>query len=227
MVKAVIFDIDNTLYSFSYAHDWAMKALCDYCQRELNLSPEDFRAASTRAMLRQKTGNEESVCWHSRCVRFQLVMEEYGLPLRYAGILNELYWNTLLDHIVPSPGVIDTVHALRARGIRLGVASDMTLDWQLKKLHRLTLLDDFHFLVTSEEAGVEKPHPRLFQICIQKAGCLPEECLMIGDNLKKDILGAQRAGMHALWFQPDRQQAALSPDVKSIPTFQGLIEHII
>ncbi|MCD7887241.1 MAG: HAD-IA family hydrolase, partial [Clostridiales bacterium] len=92
---------------------------------------------------------------------------------------------------------------------------------------RLGLLDALDFVVTSEEAGVEKPDPGLFLLCAEKAGCLPEECLFIGDNLKKDVLGAQNAGMEALWLQPDPQKAGEYPSVKSIPGFQGLIDHIL
>lgn len=39
-----------------------------------------------------------------------------------------------------------------------------------------------------------------YELCIEKAGCLPEECLMIGDSLEKDVLGAKAAGMQAMQF---------------------------
>ena len=56
------------------------------------------------------------------------------------------------------------------------------------------------FVVTSEEAGCEKPEKAFYELCIKKAGCLPEECLMIGDSLEKDVLGAKAAGMQAMQF---------------------------
>ena len=39
-------------------------------------------------------------------------------------------------------------------------------------------------------------------MCIKKAGVLPKECLFVGDNFHKDIVGAIRGGMHALWYHP-------------------------
>lgn len=227
MPKAVIFDIDDTLYSYKSANAHAMDALCRYARRELNLEEGAFREDYNRVMDYQMRERGETAGCHSRAIRLQLLLEERGLPLRHAAAMNDLYWNALLDVITPSPGVTELIQALKGRGIRLGVGSDMTADWQLKKLERLGLLDLMDFVVTSEEAGVEKPDPGLFLLCAEKAGCLPEECLFIGDNLKKDVLGAQNAGMEALWLQPDPQKAGEYPSVKSIPGFQGLIDHIL
>ncbi len=227
MRKAVIFDIDDTLYNYREANAHGMEALCRYAQRELGIDEAAFRADYDRVMAFQMRERGETAGCHSRAIRLQLLLEERGLPLRHAAAMNDLYWNALLEVIVPSPGVTELIAAAKKRGLRLGVGSDMTADWQLKKLEKLGLLDAMDFVVTSEEAGVEKPHPALFRLCAEKAGCLPEECLFIGDNLRKDVLGAENAGMEALWLQPDPQKAGEYPSVKSIPGFQGLIDHIL
>ena len=73
---------------------------------------------------------------------------------------------------------------------------------------------------------MEKPDFGVFRLCAYKAGCAMEECLFIGDNLRKDVQGALEAGMSALWYQPDAQRAARVPNVKSIPSYEGLIDHI-
>ncbi|MCD8147739.1 MAG: HAD family hydrolase [Clostridiales bacterium] len=227
MRKAVIFDIDDTLYNYKTANAQVMGVLCRYARRELGVDEAAFRADYDRVMRFQFREYGQTAGCHSRAIRLQLLLEERGLPLRHAAVMNDLYWNALLDAIVPSPGVTELISAAKGRGLRIGVGSDMTADWQLKKLEKLGLLDAMDFVVTSEEAGVEKPDPGLFLLCAKKAGCLPEECLFIGDNLRKDVLGAQSAGMEALWFQTDPQKAGEYPSVKSIPGFQGLIDHIL
>lgn len=226
MLKAVIFDIDDTLYSYRSANAAAMPAVADYVRRELGVEPERFLTLYQHAMEEQLSSHSTVAGCHSRAIRFQMVLEPLGLGLHHAAILNDLYWNTLLGATEPFPGVTDFVRLLRERGIRTGVGSDMTTDWQLKKLHRLGLLKLMDFVVTSEEAGVEKPDPGLFALCREKAGCRSEECLFIGDSLKKDVRGALGAGMHALWFQPDTAAAAEQPDVRSIQGYQGLVDHI-
>ncbi len=226
MLKAVIFDIDDTLYSYHGANAHALPLVGDYARRELSVEAERFLALYQRCMEEQLRTHSTVAGCHSRAIRFQMVLERLGAPLHHAAVLNDLYWNSLLDVITPFPGVLDFLRALGARGIRRGVGSDMTTDWQLKKLHRLGLLEELDFVVTSEEAGVEKPDEGLFRLCAQKAGCAPEECLFIGDNLRKDVLGARGAGMDALWLNPAGAAAAEGLDVKSIQGYLGLIDHI-
>jgi putative hydrolase of the HAD superfamily len=133
----------------------------------------------------------------------------------------------MMDEMTPAEGAAQLLDGLRERGIRLGVGSDMTADWQIKKLDKLKLLDKLDFIVTSEEAGVEKPELKLFQLCAKKAGCAMEECLFVGDNLKKDVLGALNAGMDAVWVQPEESLRAEHPNVKSVSALKELIEHIL
>lgn len=226
MVKAVIFDIDNTLYDFDAGNRCGTAATVAYAQRELGLSAEAFNDACREAMAEQFRDHSLTAGCHSRAIRYMMVMEKFGLPLRHAHILNDLYWAELLRVIVPCDGVKDFILQLRSRGCRIGVGTDMTCDWQLKKLDRLGLLELMDFIVTSEEAECEKPGEKFFDLCLKKAGCPAEECLFIGDNLKKDVSGALDAGMDALWYQPDAEKAAQEPLVKSIQGYNGLIEHI-
>ena len=56
------------------------------------------------------------------------------------------------------------------------------------------------FLVTSEEAGRDKPDSPIFELALKKAGCTPAEALMVGDNFTHDIIGAHRVGIDGLWL---------------------------
>ena len=61
----------------------------------------------------------------------------------------------------------------------------------------------FHDIVISEEVGVQKPDPEVFQIALARAGdpaVTPDRAIMIGDNLHSDIQGALDAGLDACWF---------------------------
>ena len=55
-------------------------------------------------------------------------------------------------------------------------------------------------MVISQEAGVSKPDPRIFEIALD--GIDPGEALMIGDGTGSDVLGANRAGVDMCWFNP-------------------------
>ena len=89
---------------------------------------------------------------------------------------------------------------------------------QFRKLEALGVLKLFDFVVSSEEAGYEKPDKVLFMLCVSKSGCDASECLYVGDNLKSDILAAERAGLRAAWFVPDKKPL---PDGAPLP-----VDHI-
>lgn len=95
---------------------------------------------------------------------------------------------------------MELLRALKARGLRVGVGTNMTADMQIEKLRILGMTPWVDLLVTSEEVGAEKPDPRLFALCAEKAGAEPGRCVFVGDSLAKDAAGAQAAGLLGVWY---------------------------
>lgn len=204
MIKTVIFDVDNTLYSYTKAHGKAFEALLAYAEKELGMSCDAFADLHKKTESRLRVHMGDVAALHNRCIRYQNMLESRGLPLHpHVLKMNDLYWNTLLDAAVPSDGAPETLKALKEQGIRIGVGTDMTAHVQFEKLSVLGLLSDIDFLVSSEEVGAEKPAPLFFARCVEKARAQKSECLFVGDSLKKDVLGAQDAGMKAVWYCPE------------------------
>ena len=71
---------------------------------------------------------------------------------------------------------------------------------QHKKLKNSNILNYFNTITTSEEAGVKKPHPTIFEMSLKKANALPEKSVMIGDNYEADIIGAADFGLQTIYF---------------------------
>ena len=226
MTKAVLFDIDNTPYDLAAPHAEALRETEVRAAAELGVPRETLHAAYQRAFDWQIGNHADNAGFHSRAVRFQRVLEELRLPLRYAVPLADRYWAELLDRIGaagPVDGAAELLRGLKERGTRVGAATDMTADWQFRKLERLGLLDDLDFMVTSEEAGAEKPAAAFFALCLEKAECRPEECVFVGDNLRKDALGALHAGMRAFWVEPGAAKRAERPEVPSVASLRELL----
>ena len=93
-----------------------------------------------------------------------------------------------------------TLQFLRRKGIKVWIITDSITYTQLKKLAKLNLSEDIDFLITSEEAGTEKPHSWGFLLACHKAGVLTNEALMVGDNIERDIDGAQWVWMKGIWI---------------------------
>ena len=205
-IKSVLFDIDNTLYDYDSADAQAKEEVYAYCWQQFG-----WKVTETKAYLQEaqtqiknhagKISSKDTVVTHNRLIRFQKMLENQHLPLTpHAISLYNIYWDTLISSMEVSGGITDYIKSLKQNGIRIGIATDMTAHIQFRKLEKLSLLSFVDFVVTSEEAGCEKPEKFFYELCIEKAGCLPEECLMIGDSLEKDVLGAKRAEMQAIRF---------------------------
>ena len=165
MIKAILFDIDDTLYSYKAAHEVAFARVCAYAEEALGIPPEELKRLYNEEMESMKllVGSQAAV--HNRLIRFLRILERLRLPLSAARALDSLYWNTLIDAAVPEPGCREALESLKQSGYILGVGTNMTLDWQLVKLEKLGLLPLFSFVVSSEEAGVENPRPGLLDLC--------------------------------------------------------------
>ena len=227
MLRAVIFDLDGTLYDYKAAHAPAFAALTDYAGKSLGIAPEAFRNLHRQAerVVNERCGGPCAAV-HSRLIRYQVILELAGASIARAPEMSRLYWSTLIKAMRPNPGMLECLQALRGMGLMIGVCTNMTADWQFEKLIALGIMPLVDFLVTSEEAGAEKPERRIFDLCARKAGCEPGACVFVGDNLKGDALGALNAGMRSIWLSAGEDTEGCDPEIVRIDSLHALPEVI-
>ncbi|HVB09531.1 MAG TPA: HAD-IA family hydrolase [Bacillota bacterium] len=181
MTAAVLFDVGNTLLHLDYA--W----VAEHFGRPLH----EVRAAemSVRQGLKGHSGNY-----------FLDVAGRLGLPPGSGHAV-------LVEHdrrpeglwCVPDPDAVPVLCELGQRGVRLGVISNA--DGRVRKqLEMAGLASYFAVIVDSAEVGMSKPEPGIFQVAAERLGVAPADCIYVGDIYQIDVLGAQAAGMRALWL---------------------------
>jgi len=123
-----------------------------------------------------------------------------NLSLKYLEFLPQ--YNHLLE---------DTVEILEylKPNYKLHIITNGFEEIQNDKLRNSNISEYFETITTSEEAGVKKPHSKIFELALEKATAFPENSLMIGDNFEADILGAKNAGMKFLYFDYYQKQIDL------------------
>ncbi len=97
--------------------------------------------------------------------------------------------------IRPREGLQETISGLLARGLRLGILSNVmsrTMVRQILERHGLT--SAFSYTLLSSECRIRKPDPRIFEICLADMGLPKEEVLYVGDTISRDVRGALAAG---------------------------------
>jgi putative hydrolase of the HAD superfamily len=134
--------------------------------------------------------------------RFLLTLRRMGLPDKQLGLeLEEAYMATTPAKQKLLPGVHESLKYLQAK-YDLHIITNGFEDAQQFKLSNSGIRDYFSHVVTSDTAGATKPNREIFLYSERVTGARPEECLMIGDDERADVYGAQKAGWKAIHFDP-------------------------
>ena len=81
--------------------------------------------------------------------------------------------------------------------------------------------NDFEFILTSSEYMFRKPHARIFQLALEKAGLQPEEVWYIGDDYQCDVVGARNAGIFPVYYIGASKKEPME-DVLTVSTWEEL-----
>ena len=110
----------------------------------------------------------------------------------------QTYWRTFLSNATLFDEVKELLDDIRLLGIPTAIVTDLTAQIQFRKLVYFGLDEFFDYVVTSEEAGADKPDSRPFNVALEKLQLKPENIWMIGDSASNDMVGAHRAGMYKI-----------------------------
>ena len=190
---AFLFDTDNTLYPYDPAHAAAQKAVRDKVVSTFSIAPEDFDRAFKDARQQVKTRLKHTASSHSRLIYLQRMLEIMGLGSQVLLALDfeQTYWRTFLSNAVLFDGVKELLDDIRLLGIPTAIVTDLTAQIQFRKVVYFGLDHYFDYIVTSEEAGFDKPHEAPFQIALEKMQPKGDCIWMIGDSAVNDIRGAR------------------------------------
>ena len=190
---AILFDTDNTVYPYNPAHAAAYAAVRDKVVARFSIKPEQFDTAFKEAREQVKTRLKHTAASHSRLLYLQRMLEIMGLGSQVLLALDfeQTYWRTFLSNAILFDEVKELLDDLRLLGIPTAIVTDLTAQIQFRKVVYFGLDHYFDFIVTSEEAGFDKPHAAPFQIALEKMRPKGDCIWMIGDNPVNDIRGGR------------------------------------
>jgi HAD superfamily hydrolase (TIGR01549 family) len=207
MVRAVLFDLDDTLFDHTGCSRDALAAAQD-CHESLGgVALADLERVHSRLLeeLHADVMLGKVPLDQARQERFRRLLVATGttpdgdLVAETAAAYRDRYKS--VRRAVCGAG--ELLAALSGR-VRLGIVSNNLYDEQMEKL-RVCGLDTFvDSVVVSERAGVSKPDPAIFSVALQELETDAQGAVMVGDSWKADIAGARAAGIQPIWFNPLR-----------------------
>jgi HAD superfamily hydrolase (TIGR01509 family) len=202
-IKGILLHLDNTLYVFEPCHKAGYNACKKAAKDKYGIDSKTFDSGwefGRNKVHKDLAGQGAS---HSRLLYLQKLYEKiFGKTNpEFTLEMEEIYWITYLKTMKLKPGMEAFLKRVKEENISVCLVTNLTAREQMRKWIQLDLSMYVDFLVTSEEAGVEKPEAAIFQLAIEKMGLNNKEVIMIGDSMVKDIRGAINLGMKAYWVK--------------------------
>ena len=219
--KAVLWDLDDTLYSRIEA---ARRTYPGMFRSLLYEDRDDaYIEAAADFMIHHLV--RDSMIHEST---FQALFQAFppNKDFRLADC-QEYYFDHIHEYAVVGQEQLSVVKKLRALGIKTAIVTNVAADrfaFQRNKIRTLGLEPYFDAVVLSGEVGVHKPDRRVFDYATAQLGVANEDCVLVGDNPNADILGALGAGMEAVWIDVwgDGDRFAGNPKVHRV---QSVLEY--
>lgn len=198
--KYLLLDLDNTLYNYTHCHNKSLENVFGIMANHSNKTIIELTKLYDLINKRLKFELGFTASSHNKTIYFKHMIELLNLDLSLLIECEEEYWKTFYETIVCYEGVIEFLKWIKNKHIKIAILTDYETKYQIKKLRLLDILQYIDVVVTSEEIGKEKPSSYMFLTALNKLNAMSEECIMIGDNYEKDILGAKNLNICNFWF---------------------------
>lgn len=220
--KAILLDIDDTLYCYEQAHKFAIKNIINYFKEKFELDEETVLLIYEKARNKVHLDLDKTAASHNRLLYFQNMCEILDInPLKFGKKLSDLYWNKFLENLKVFEGVYGLLEKYKNS---ICLITDLTAYIQYQKIEKLKINRFCKKIVTSEEAGVEKPHPNIFNLALQKLAMKTHDVCMIGDNFSKDIYGATSLNIDSIWFNHKNiKKNYKKNNIKEVTSFKEIL----
>ena len=197
--KGIIFDLDNTLYSYTDCHNFALEQCINYITNITSLKYEEINNIYKKISLDIKTELQNTASSHNKSIYFKKIIEILNLDYSHFRNINDIYWNSFYDKMKPYDYVKEFLEWNKQIHIKIGILTDYETEYQIIKLEKLGLLKYVDCILTSEEVGIEKPSYKMFYKLLDCMNLTCDEVIMFGDSYEKDIKGALKLNILSCW----------------------------
>lgn len=190
MIRAIIFDLDDTLYQEMQFVRAGFRRVASYISQKYNLNQKKAYGALLKALKERGRGKV-----------FDIALETLGLPNKKKTVLKMVSMYRYQDSkLVLYSEAREVLLNLKDKQYRLGLITDGNARVQRHKVELLGLEYFFDCMIFSREYGIknEKPSLMIFKKCLHKLRVEPGESILVGDNLYKDFISAKKLGICTL-----------------------------
>jgi putative hydrolase of the HAD superfamily len=226
-IKGIIFDINGTLSDIhtNEWHDDVYRVLSNLLSYQgISLAPNDVKFNYFEIMKEQRAANGERHREFDVVAIFRRIVAEHSSDFTRAlpkdkleqlpGFLAETHRAASRFKLQRYPGVETTIRQLHKK-YHLAIISDAQSAYAIPELHAVGLSGLFDPIIVSGDYGYRKPDPRLFTAALTSMKMDPAEVLYVGNDMYRDVHGAQRLKMKTVFFKSNQgmqEKEGVKPD---------------
>ncbi len=211
--KFIYFDLDDTLLDHQSAEASGLKDVHAHFDFFEDTSPNQLVKVYHQVNSRQWSLYSQAKVSRAELQRnrFELTLNELGLDeSRYEEVGN-FYMQAYRNHWQWLDGAQEVYQTI-VKEYPVGILTNGFAETQRKKFEAFDLYDSAQTTVISEEVGVLKPHPDVFEYATEQAGVSKDEILYVGDSFNSDVKGGTQFGWNVAWYtqngEPEKHQKA-------------------
>lgn len=228
-IKAVIFDLDDTLISWEKIEIPSWQAFNDpkfaavhaYLADEGHVLPEVEAFTDVMHEQNRMAWQTARETWEGSSLLevLQRGVAQCGVALTavdWDDVLRVFKWQPI-PGVQPFPDVYDVLDGIRTRGYKIGLVTNSYQPMWMRdiELEKFGLMPYLDARITSGDTGFIKPHPAIYWRMLGLLDLTPTEAVFVGDRPQNDILGANKVGMTSVLMAPpylDYPLDGITPD---------------
>lgn len=191
MIKAVLFDLDNTLLN----RDASVKKFIDIQYKRLQKYLEHI--PKEKYITRFIELDDRGYVWKDK--GYQQLTDELAIVAITWEELFQDYIDNFKYCCVPFKHLIEILKVLKECNITLGLITNGYGQFQMHNVKALNIEKYFDTILISEWEGVKKPNPLIFNRATERLGVKSNQCLFVGDHPVNDVRAAKEIGMKSIW----------------------------
>jgi putative hydrolase of the HAD superfamily len=233
MIRAVLFDLDDTLFDHRESAAEALRRVqrahgcfssapfAEFERRHSHLL-EEFHPLVTSGRLGMDDARRE---------RFRRLFAHFGVTADdgLCAAAADRYRREYMAARRPMAGAEALLEAVRQRA-SVAIVSNNMFQEQKDKLEYCRLAAHVDALIVSEHAGISKPDPAIFALALEALGVTADAAIMVGDSWQADVAGARAAGVRAVWFNalrlPSPEPRLRVPELRSLEPIANAMDVI-
>jgi HAD superfamily hydrolase (TIGR01509 family) len=229
-MRAVLFDLGNTLVSYYAAADFApiLRECVRGCVREIGADAGVDEAELFRRALTLNVERPDHAVW-PLADRLSILFGQESLDFETQELLTDAFLQPIFATAVVDPEALSTLASLRAQGFATAIVSNTPWGspapaWRAE-LARHNLLEAVDTSVFCSDVGYRKPHRAPFERALHLLGIQAGDALFVGDDPHWDLLGAEQAGIRPLLLTPNGSEAA-HRNIATARNLREVLDHI-